>query len=67
MNQIVIFCILSCADSTFEPPAEWSVMQDSENLAVVQVKTGATEYSSVIDKFQAKVGKREIVKVRLYY
>nr|XP_034317327.1 protein mono-ADP-ribosyltransferase PARP14 isoform X2 [Crassostrea gigas] len=50
-------------DSTFEPPSEWSTMKDSDNLVVVPVDSGSTEYSSVIDRFHAKVGKREIVKL----
>lgn len=57
---------LSCAAANFEPPAEWSAMQDSDNLVVVQVNSGSTEYSIVIDRFQAEVNEKvEIVKVRV--
>lgn len=40
-------------------------MKDSDNLVVVTVNSGSPEYSSVIDRFQAQVGKMEIVKVRV--
>lgn len=40
-------------------------MKDSDNLVIVPVNSGSTEFSSVIDRFQAQVGKREIVKVRV--
>lgn len=54
---------LSCADSTFEPQAEWSTMKDSDNLAMLPVNSGSPEYSSVIDRFQEQVGK--MLKVRV--
>lgn len=59
------FFFLSCADSTFEPQAKWSTMKDSDNLAMVPVNSGSPEYSSVINRFQEQVGKREMVKVRV--
>lgn len=62
--QCFVFLNLSCTDSTFEPPSEWSAMKDSDNLVVVLVKSGSPEYSSVIDRFHAQVGKKEIVQVR---
>lgn len=40
-------------------------MKGSDNLVVVPVNSGCTEFSSVIDRFQAQVGKKEIVKVRV--
>lgn len=40
-------------------------MKDFDNLVVVLVDLGSIEYFSVIDRFYVKVGKREIVKVRV--
>lgn len=51
----------------FEYPKTWSAMLDSDNLAVVPVISGSLEYSSVIDRFQATAGKKEIVKVRVVF
>lgn len=67
MLSLTMFAVfsLSCADSTFEPQAEWSTMKDSHNLAMVPVNSGSPEYSSVIDRFQEQVGKREMLKVRV--
>lgn len=61
------FChfFLPCIDSNFEPPAEWSTMQDSDNLVVMPVNTVSLEYTSVVDRFHRQEDKREIVKVRL--
>ncbi|XP_062619962.1 uncharacterized protein LOC134281522 [Saccostrea cucullata] len=50
-------------DSTFEPPPEWSLMKDSENLVVVMVQNGSPEYIRVIDRFQQDVGYRKIFKL----
>lgn len=63
--MFAVFFFLSCADSTFEPQAKWSTMKDSDNLAMVPVNSGSPEYSSVINRFQEQVGKREMVKVRV--
>lgn len=66
MQIEIIGIFLSCVASTFKPPVEWSAMQDSDNLVVVQVNSGSTEYSGVIDRFQAQLKiKVEIVKVRV--
>lgn len=59
------YFFLSCADSTFEPPAEWSTMQDSDNLVVMPVNPASPEYHSVVDIFYRQEGKREIVKVKV--
>ena len=39
-------------------------MKQNENLEVVQISSGNPEYSGVVDNFQAKIGKKEIIKVR---
>uniref|UniRef100_A0A8B8E892 Poly [ADP-ribose] polymerase n=1 Tax=Crassostrea virginica TaxID=6565 RepID=A0A8B8E892_CRAVI len=49
--------------SSFELPKEWSTMEEKDNLMVVQIKSGTSEYSGVIDRFHGQVGKREIVKL----
>lgn len=64
-NVLYFLIYLALTDSTFEPPSEWSGMKDSDNLVVVQVKSGSPEYSSVIDRFHAQVGKKEIVQVKV--
>ena len=38
-------------------------MEEKGNLVIVQIKSGTSEYSGVIDRFHGQVGKREIVKV----
>lgn len=56
---------LSFTDFTVELPKKWSIMKNSDNLVVVQLKATDSEYSSVIDRIHREVGKREIVKVRV--
>lgn len=58
---------LSFIESSFELPKEWSTMEEKDNLMVVQIKSGTSEYSGVIDRFHGQVGKREIVKVSNMY
>lgn len=41
-------------------------MEESDHLFVVQLKSSDFEYSSVIDRFESEVGKRVIVKVRVF-
>lgn len=64
MSDMFNFNSLSFTDFTVELPKEWSIMKNSDNLVVVQLKATDSEYSSVNDRFQ-DVGKREVVKVRV--
>lgn len=65
MSNMYNFNRLSFTDFTVELPNEWSIMKNSDNLVVVQLKATDSEYSSVNGRFQEDVGKREIVKVRV--
>ncbi|XP_078312815.1 protein mono-ADP-ribosyltransferase PARP14-like [Crassostrea virginica] len=49
--------------SSFEPPKEWSPMEEKDNLVVAEVYSGTSEYSDVIQKFLRQVGKLEIIKL----
>ena len=57
---------LSFIESSFEPPKKWTAMKEDANLEVVQISSGNSEYSGVIDRFQGQVkrlGIKQIVKV----
>lgn len=64
MSDMFNFNRLSFTDFTVELPQEWSIMKNSDNLVVVQLRASDLEYSSVNDRFK-DVGKREVVKVRV--
>lgn len=65
MSDMFNFNRLSFTDFTVELPKEWSIMKNSDNLVVVQLKATDSEYSSVNDRFQEYVGKSEIVQIRI--
>lgn len=64
MSDMFNFNRLSFTDFTVELPQEWSIMKNSDNLVVVQLRASDLEYSIVNDRFQDE-GKREVVKVRV--
>lgn len=53
------YLFISCVDTTFEHPLEWTTMKDSDNLVVVPVKSSDPEYSNIIYRFHEQVGKRK--------
>ncbi|KAJ8320637.1 hypothetical protein KUTeg_002224 [Tegillarca granosa] len=49
-------------DESFEPPATWKSMQDSENLMVEDLSPWSSEFQTVIKNFQQQAGQVNIVK-----
>ena len=48
--------ILSVSDSGTETPANWSVMDDRENVSVVQLQPSDQEYQDVLQDFDTHTG-----------
>ena len=48
--------ILSVSDSGTETPANWSIMDDKENVSVVQLQPSDQEFQDVLQDFDTHTG-----------